>query len=232
MERSDSLPPSRHASLSFAWRYHNGRRCFAPVDPERVIDRPGLGSPVPPSRKETSWRVQGVPGSQATLMHLRPALRPRRDRTRLALTACRRGPRSDKTDGSPRVLLSGLNDTASVLAVYTLQGTLLVATQDSLPAAGQALPGGIGYPQGCDERFQRCYTLSPFLSFAWRNVASGIHPCNRIGHFDRCQIPINEAFALSGAVNAWLPAPRQGRIWRVTCRAGGVPVFSAQSRDR
>src|SRR2546427_183325 len=26
-------------------------------------------------------------------------------------------------------------------------------TQNSLPAAGQALPDGIGYPQGCDERF-------------------------------------------------------------------------------
>ena len=26
-------------------------------------------------------------------------------------------------------------------------------TQDSLPAAGQALPGGISYPQGSDERF-------------------------------------------------------------------------------
>ncbi len=27
-------------------------------------------------------------------------------------------------------------------------------TQDSLPAAGPALPDGIGYPQGSDERFQ------------------------------------------------------------------------------
>jgi hypothetical protein len=95
-------------------------------------------------------------------MHLRPALRPRRDRTRLAVTARRRGPRADKTEGSPRVMLSGLNDTALVLAVYASQGPLLAPTQDSLPVAGWALPGGIGYPQGCDERFQRCYTLSSF----------------------------------------------------------------------
>jgi hypothetical protein len=27
------------------------------------------------------------------------------------------------------------------------------ATQDSLPAAGPALPDGIGYPQGSDKRF-------------------------------------------------------------------------------
>ena len=35
-------------------------------------------------------------------------------------------------------------------------------TQDSLPAAGQALPGGIGYPQGSNERFPRCF-LHRFL---------------------------------------------------------------------
>src|SRR5262245_53470309 len=28
-------------------------------------------------------------------------------------------------------------------------------TQDSFPAAGPALPGGVGYPQGSDERFLR-----------------------------------------------------------------------------
>ena len=30
-------------------------------------------------------------------------------------------------------------------------------TQDSFPAAGHALPGGIGYPQGSNERFQSCF---------------------------------------------------------------------------
>jgi hypothetical protein len=30
---------------------------------------------------------------------------------------------------------------------------LPATTQDSLPAAGPALPDGIGYPQGFDERF-------------------------------------------------------------------------------
>src|SRR3954465_10388472 len=37
------------------------------------------------------------------------------------------------------------------------------ATQDSLPAAGQALPGGVGYPQGPIERFP--LSLPPFPSF-------------------------------------------------------------------
>ena len=45
-------------------------------------------------------------------------------------------------------------------------------TQDSLPAAGQALPGGIGYPQGPYERFPRCsrYIFSSSPKLAWRNV--------------------------------------------------------------
>jgi hypothetical protein len=33
--------------------------------------------------------------------------------------------------------------------------------QDSLPAAGQALPGGIGYPPGSNERFQATAMPSP-----------------------------------------------------------------------
>src|SRR5208337_2932623 len=39
--------------------------------------------------------------------------------------------------------------------------------QDSLPAAGPALPGGIGYPQGSCERFHGCDD-SPFPSFLAR----------------------------------------------------------------
>ena len=42
--------------------------------------------------------------------------------------------------------------------------------QDSLPAAGPALPDGIGYPQGSCERFHGCND-SPFPSFL-RDVSS------------------------------------------------------------
>jgi hypothetical protein len=38
------------------------------------------------------------------------------------------------------------------------------ATQDSLPAAGLALPDGLGYPQGSDKRFPKCL-LHLFLLF-------------------------------------------------------------------
>ncbi len=84
--------------------------------------------------------------------------------THQAITVHRRGPRADKTEGSPRVGISGLNSTAWALAVY--------ASQDGLPhrharlasGHGPGLPGGIGYPQGCCERFPRCirYIPSPF----------------------------------------------------------------------
>src|SRR3954464_4440264 len=50
--------------------------------------------------------------------------------------------------------ISGLNRTAFDLAVYASQGRSPATTQDSLPAAGPALPGGIGYPQGSIKRFQ------------------------------------------------------------------------------
>jgi hypothetical protein len=46
-------------------------------------------------------------------------------------------------------------------------------TQDSLPAVGQTLPDGLGYPQGSDERFHAAsYIRSSFPKF---NVAQGHH---------------------------------------------------------
>ena len=48
-------------------------------------------------------------------------------------------------------------------------------TQDSLPAAGQALPDGIGYPQGPIERF--LLIASPLPKLSWRTKLSTIlHP--------------------------------------------------------
>lgn len=63
MQRSDSLAPSRRASLSFAWRYRDGRRCFAPTGPARLTSRPGLGGPVPlPEVHRGEHRASQVPG--------------------------------------------------------------------------------------------------------------------------------------------------------------------------
>ena len=53
--------------------------------------------------------------------------------------------------------------------------------QDSLPAAGPALPGGIGYPQGSCERFHGCND-SPFPSFLARCqfIFSGKKECDEL----------------------------------------------------
>ncbi len=50
--------------------------------------------------------------------------------------------------------ISGLDRTAFDRAGYASQGKSPATTQDSLPAAGPALPDGIGYPQGSSERFR------------------------------------------------------------------------------
>jgi hypothetical protein len=50
------------------------------------------------------------------------------------------------------------------------------AAQDSLPAGGQPLPGGIGYPLGPTTRFQQCLiTASPLSKLSWR---TWIKVCN------------------------------------------------------
>jgi hypothetical protein len=72
--------------------------------------------------------------------------------------------------------ISGLNHTAFDLAVYASQGRSPATTQDSLPAAGPALPDGIGYPQGSDKRFH-IGDDPPFPSFLTqtRTCAAGGH---------------------------------------------------------
>src|SRR5437763_6868002 len=73
-------------------------------------------------------------------------------------------PASVNDEGSLRRLISGLNHTAFDLAVYASQWRSPAPTPDSLPAAGPALPDGIGYPQGSDKRFH-VWDDPPFPSF-------------------------------------------------------------------
>jgi hypothetical protein len=99
------------------------------------------------------------------------------------LTMRQHGPRWWHGEGSKQEVISGLNHTASALAVYASPGGSPHKTQDSLPGTGQALPDGIGYPQGPYERFPRCVLTSPppFPSFPGashppiiRGAASGL----------------------------------------------------------
>ena len=70
-------------------------------------------------------------------------LDPGRTEARQAIAASRRGPRLCQQRWLPRAKISGLDRTALGLAVYASQWRSPATTQDSLPAAGQALPGGI-----------------------------------------------------------------------------------------
>src|SRR5260370_13118335 len=89
-----------------------------------------------PPRQIFEMESPGLPGSQATLMHLCPVLRPRPEQTRLAEAAYPLLPPLCPRRRLQRVVLSGLNRTALVLAVYASPRPLLVRTQDSLPVVG------------------------------------------------------------------------------------------------
>ncbi len=121
---------------------------FAPGGPGRPTA--GLGfvvrSPQPESSRREAVRASQVPVQPAVPMpcsstpagphapgHYGAATRP-------PLCPRRRLPRF--------IQLSRLNRTALGLAVYASPGALPHKTQNSLPAAGQALPGGDQYPAG------------------------------------------------------------------------------------
>ena len=166
MNGCDSLCPSHSASLCFAWQFQllasvlrslrsttrnrgHGVPNPVPLPEHRTWRRPG--SPKVPGEPWRTYAVFFDPGRTDTSgrygVPTRPPSRP-----------CQR---------LPRVVLSRLNSTGLALAVYASQWSLLAPTQDWLAVAGQALPGGIGDPQGSDERFQTVVLLLSQVS--WRN---------------------------------------------------------------
>ena len=117
---------------------------------------------------------QGVPSSWGVLVCLCRVLRPRRDRTHQAVAVCRRGPRSAKTEGSPRVGLSGLSSTAWALAVYASQGGLPHRHARLASGCGPGSTGWDWLPTGLLRKVSAMYSLHPssFPKFAWRNGAN------------------------------------------------------------
>ena len=150
-----SRRPSRLTSFSFARRC---RRCVLPVRSRGLDERPArgpgllrFGQPHAELCSDGDGRISQVPGEPR--LHLRRALRPRQDHWHLTGRDAmarppwwqRRGLLHCRFRGSiPRLWCS----------LSTLRpGGFPPRTQDSLPAAGQALPGGLD-PQGSNERFQ------------------------------------------------------------------------------
>ena len=138
-----------------------------------------------PIRKVRCRRL-GLPGSWRTLMIIVRALRPRSDRSRglgPLVNATGVVPAYVHNEDSLRLSLSGLNHTTFDLAVYASQGKSPDPTQDSLPVAGPACPGGIGYPQGSNERFpsSRLFLLSQAFPGA-RSLLNGVNLSVNLDH--------------------------------------------------
>lgn len=115
-------------------------------------------------------------------LYARPALRPRSDELHLAISVqLTRPSHSSKTPAPTGICISGLHHTAYALAVYASQRRSPDTTQDSLPAGGSPLPGGIRYPQGPNEKFQSI-TWNPLLpGLAWRTLRASCRVPRAVG---------------------------------------------------
>lgn len=145
MGRSDSPSPVS-TRFSVASRYHRCVRDSFPV----VADAPtggqgvvGSGLPIRNySTVETSGSLRFLGNPNGLSPCSSTPVRP----TALCGTKCSAtdtAPAYVHDEGSRRFKLSGLNHTALGLAVYASQGKSPGPTQDSLLAAGPALPGGV-----------------------------------------------------------------------------------------
>src|SRR5205814_10432560 len=83
-------------------------------------------------------------------------------------------PASAQNEDSPRVWQSRGSIARPEHWLSTLRPRPYGAEDARLASGhGPGLPGGIGYPQGCYERFPRCIptSLPPFLGFSGRNAS-------------------------------------------------------------
>src|SRR5271157_3400921 len=142
MERSDSLPLISPHFVSFAWRYHRS----SPVRPHQLGTELWINlelvsrdsKPAVTTETTGSLRFPSDPRVPAPCSWTPVGPKYARPLRRLGT-----GPACVNNGGSREQKISGLDRTALGLAVYASQWRSPATTQDSLPAAGQALPGGI-----------------------------------------------------------------------------------------
>ena len=137
-------------------------------DGEPVPVTPGLVKPVFPIRHLLGRKCSDLPGSQETPLYICHVLRPRPDIHARPLGRFSAAPANVTTKAPTTSVISRLNIMASVLTVYKSARVppLLTTTQDSFPAGGQPLPGGVGYPPGLVEDFQPGASRPPGLNLA------------------------------------------------------------------
>ena len=124
MRRCDSLPPISPHFVSFAWRYHRCVRGSSPPAPdaEPWINRELVGGI---SSRLARWKRQGLPSSRRnpcdhSPYSSDPGVTRQAEWTMSKLPGA--APATDHDEGSPRVVISGLNRTAFDLGVYASQG--------------------------------------------------------------------------------------------------------------
>ena len=124
MRRCDSLPSISPRFVSFAWRYHRCVRCSSPPAPdaEPWINLELVGGI---SGRRARWKRQGLPSSRRnpcdhSPYSSDPGVTRQAEWTMSKLPGA--APATDHDEGSPRVVISGLNRTAFDLAVYASQG--------------------------------------------------------------------------------------------------------------
>ena len=132
--------------------------------------RPGVGDPVSPAGISLRKR-QDLPSSWGT-----PIVRLHMFYTDAGRTAdtrplrCRGMALGHRTAKAPAKGLSTLNSMAFGLAVYASRRGLPRSTQNSLPAAGQALPDGLSTRKVPLKGFRSVsYISSSLPKFSWRN---------------------------------------------------------------
>ena len=138
-----SCRPSRRASLPSHGRYHGVTQQFAPAAAACGRRRAWGWSPGGPDRglfrgDDRSSQVPGEP--RYPFAHV---LRPRPADAFLTMAERPCGPRLRNDEGTDNNCLSRLNSMAFGLTTYVSRCRLPFTAQGSLPAAGQALPGGL-----------------------------------------------------------------------------------------
>ena len=174
IERSDSLwtlsPRFVCASLGDTTPCRLSSLCSGPTHSAWGLGPSGLDVP---ECQFFEVGPQGVPSSRGTWWCLCRVLRPRRDRTHQALAVCRHGPRADKTEGSPRGGISGLNSTAWALAVYASSAPLRCRRPKTrFRLLARLYRVGLATHRVPTKGFADAIVTSspPSPSFAWRNV--------------------------------------------------------------